>query len=222
MSDVFPKWANRLPRQIVVAALLVGSALTAGVTYYFTPKYTVVGYQPIQPVAFPHSVHAGQLGLDCRYCHNAVEQSWYANIPSASLCMNCHNQVLKDDPRLAAVRDSAATGRPVEWVQIHRTPDYVFFNHAVHVNRGVGCVECHGHIEGMDEVYHAKPLNMTYCLECHRHPATRLRPLDRITDMDWTPAQDPRDLVSKQLELGNQIMRDWGTESLQNCSTCHR
>ena len=111
MSDIFPKWTNRLPRNIIIGALLVGTAVTGGVTYYFTPKYTRVGYQPIQPVAFPHSVHVTQLGLDCRYCHNAVEKSWYSNIPATSVCMNCHNQVLKDDPRLAVVRDSAAIGQ---------------------------------------------------------------------------------------------------------------
>ncbi len=101
MSDIFPKWTNRLPRNIIIGALLAGTAVTGAVTYYFTPKYTRVGYQPIQPVAFPHSVHVDQLGLDCRYCHNGVEKSWYSNIPATSVCMNCHNQVLKDDPRLA-------------------------------------------------------------------------------------------------------------------------
>jgi len=104
MSDVFPKWTNRLPRQMILGALLAGAAATAGVTYYFTPKYTRVGYQPIQPVAFPHNVHVKQLGMDCRYCHNGVEESWYSNIPAASVCLNCHNQVLKDDPRLGGCR----------------------------------------------------------------------------------------------------------------------
>ena len=102
MSDFFPKWTNNLPRNIIIGALLAGTAVTAGVTYYFTPKYTRVGYEPIQPVAFPHSVHVAQLGIDCRYCHNGVEKSWYSNIPATSVCMNCHNQVLKDDDRLAA------------------------------------------------------------------------------------------------------------------------
>jgi hypothetical protein len=222
MSDVFPKWTNRLPRQIIIGALLVGTAVTGGVTYYFTPKYTRVGYQPIQPVAFPHSVHVKQLGLDCRYCHNAVEKSWYSNIPATSVCMNCHTQVLKDDPRLAVVRESAATGHPIEWVQIHKMPDYVYFNHSVHVNRGVSCVECHGQINDMDEVYHAKPLSMTYCLDCHRDPAMRLRPLDKITDLDWKATDDARDLPAKQLALGHQIIHDWNVQSLQNCSTCHR
>jgi hypothetical protein len=222
MSDVFPKWTNRLPRQIIIGALLAGSAVTAGVTYYFTPKYTHVGYQPIQPVPFQHSVHAGQLGIDCRYCHNAVEKAWYSNIPATSVCMNCHNQVLKDDPRLEVVRESAASGRPIPWVQIHKMPDFVYFNHSVHVNRGVSCVECHGQINHMDEVAQAKPLSMSYCLDCHRDPAMRVRPLDKITDLDWKPTDNPRELSSVQLEKGTKIVQAWNIQSLQTCSSCHR
>jgi hypothetical protein len=222
MSDIFPKWTNRLPRNIIIGALLIGTAVTGGVTYYFTPKYTRVGYQPIQPVAFPHSVHVTQLGLDCRYCHNGVEKSWYSNIPATSVCMNCHNQVLKDDPRLAVVRDSAATGKPIEWVQIHKMPDYVFFNHSVHVNRGISCVECHGHINHMDEVFHAKPLSMTFCLNCHRDPAMHVRPLDKITDLDWQVTKNDADWADQQRSHGEKIVHDWHVQSLQNCSTCHR
>jgi len=217
MSDVFPKWTNRLPRNLVIAAVLLGTGVTSAVTYYFTPKYTRVGYEPIQPVAFPHSVHVAQLGLDCRYCHNTVEKSWYSNIPATSTCMNCHAQVLKDDARLALVRESAATGEPIPWVQIHKMPDYVFFNHSVHVNRGISCVECHGPVNQMDEVYHAKPLSMSFCLDCHRDPARRLRPLDKVTDLAWK-ASSP----DEQLAMGAQYMRDWHVQSLENCSTCHR
>ena len=183
MSDIFPKWTNKLPSRILLGLVLLATAGTIGVTYYFTPKYTRVGYSPIQPVPFPHSVHVEQLGMDCRYCHSAVEKSWYSNVPAAQTCMNCHNQVLKDDPRLAPIRESAATGKPVEWVQIHKLPDYVYFNHSVHVNRGISCVHCHGDIHKMDEVYHAKPLSMTFCLECHRNPAPNLRPPDKVTDL---------------------------------------
>jgi hypothetical protein len=217
MSDFFPKWTNQLPRNIIIGALLVGTAVTAGVTYYFTPKYTRVGYEPIQPVAFPHSVHVAQLGLDCRYCHNGVEKSWYSNIPATSVCLNCHNQVLKDDDRLAMVRDSAATGKPIPWVQIHKLPDYAYFNHSVHVNRGVSCVECHGQINHMDEVYHAKPLSMSFCLDCHRDPVMHIRPLDKITDLDWKAADE-----DTQRANGQKFVHDWKIQSLQNCSTCHR
>jgi hypothetical protein len=217
MSDFFPKWTNNLPRNIIIGALLAGTAVTAGVTYYFTPKYTRVGYQPIQPVAFPHSVHVTQLGLDCRYCHNGVEKSWYSNIPATSVCMNCHNQVLKDDDRLALVRESFASGKSIPWVQIHKLPDYVYFNHSVHVNRGVSCVECHGQINHMDEVYHAKPLSMSFCLDCHRDPAQHVRPLNKITDLDWKVAD-----ADMQLANGRKFVHDWKIQSLQNCSSCHR
>jgi hypothetical protein len=217
MSDIFPKWTNRLPQMIIIGVLLTGTAVTAGVWYYFTNKYTNVGYRPVQPVAFSHAIHADQLGLDCRYCHNAVERAWYSNIPASSVCMNCHNQVLKDDPKLALVRESYQSGQPIPWVQIHKLPDYVFFNHSVHVNRGVSCVECHGQINKMDEVYHAKPLSMSFCLDCHRNPALHLRPPDKITDLDWKPESQ-----EKQLADGTRFMHDWKVESLQNCSTCHR
>jgi len=222
MSDIFPKWTNRLPLYVAVGGLLVGTAVTAGVWYYFTPKYTRVGYQPIQPVAFSHAIHADQLGLDCRYCHSAVEKSWFSNVPSSATCMNCHNQILKDDPRLALVRDSFATGKPIPWVQVHKVPDYVYFNHSVHVNRGVSCVECHGQVNKMDEVVHAKPLSMSFCLECHRDPASRLRPPDKVTDLNWKWSDDPKTAAQLQQEKGKQFVHDWKVQSMQNCSTCHR
>lgn len=202
---------------IIIGLALAGTAVTAGVWYYFTPKYTRVGYQPIQPVAFSHATHADQLGIDCRYCHSAVENSWFSNIPSSSTCMNCHNQVLKDDPRLALVRESAASGKPIEWVQVHKVPDFVYFNHSVHVNRGISCFECHGQINKMEEVYHAQPLSMSFCLQCHRHPETKLRPPDKITDLNWQPESE-----TKQLEFGKMAMENWKVESLQTCSACHR
>ena len=222
MSDIFPKWTNRLPLYVIIGALMVGSAVTAGVWYYFTPKYTRVGYQPVQPVPFPHSVHADQLGIDCRYCHSDVDKAWHSNIPSASTCMNCHKAVLADDARLAPIRSSATNDTVVPWVQVHRTPDYVYFNHAVHVNRGVSCVECHGPVHKMDEVYHAKPLSMGFCLECHRDPGSKLRPLDKITDLDWKWSDDPEEAARLQRKHGRKMVEDWNVSSLQNCSACHR
>ena len=217
MSAIFPKWTNRLPILIIIGVTLLGGAVTAGVWYYFTPKYTRVGYQPIQPVAFSHAIHAGQLGVDCRYCHTGVDKSWFSNIPAASTCMNCHNQVLKDDPRLALVRESAASGKPIQWIQIHKMPDFVYFNHSVHVTRGISCVECHGRIDQMDEVYHAKPFSMAFCLECHRHPETKLRPVDKVTDLKWQPNSE-----TDQLAFGNKVKTEWKVESLQSCGACHR
>lgn len=207
---------------IIIGGMLMAGAVTAGVWYYFTPKYFRVGYQPIQPVAFSHATHVGQLGMDCRYCHSMVEESWFSNIPSASTCMNCHNQVLKDDPRLALVRESAATGKPIPWVQIHRVPDFVYFNHAVHVNRGISCVECHGRIDQMEEVYHAKPLSMSFCLDCHNNPAAKVRPADKITDLGWTFSDDPNEAARRQESFGKQFVHDFRVESLNNCSACHR
>ena len=217
MSAIFPKWTNQLPVMIITGALLVATAVTAGVWYYFTPKYARVGYQPIQPVPFSHATHAGQLGMDCRYCHTGVEKSWFSNIPASSTCMNCHSQVLKDDPRLELVRESAASGQPIPWVQVHKVPDFVYFNHSVHVNRGISCVECHGRIDQMDEVYHAQPLSMAFCLNCHRHPELKLRDPDKITDLAWQPSSP-----GAQLESGKRKMQEWKVESLQTCSACHR
>lgn len=222
MSAIFPKWTNRLPLMIIIGGGLVATMAVGGIWYYATPKYTRVGYSPVQPVAFSHNTHAGQLGMDCRYCHSTVEKSWFSNIPSSSTCMNCHNQVLKDDPRLALVRESAATGKPIPWVQIHKTPDYVYFNHSVHVNRGVSCVECHGRIDQMDEVMHSKPFSMLFCLDCHRDPAAKLRPLDKITDLGFQWSPDPLEAAKQQRAHGDQMLKDWKVESLQNCSACHR
>ena len=222
MSDIFPKWTNRLPSRIVAGGLILATAATGGLWYYFTPKYSDVGYQPIQPVAFSHAIHVQQLGVDCRYCHNAVEKSWYSNVPSASTCMNCHSQILVNDARLALVRESYGTGKPIPWVQIHKMPDFVYFNHSVHVNRGVSCVECHGQINEMDEVHQTKPLSMTYCLECHRDPAARLRPPDKITDLNWKWSDDPKLAAQLQRTHGQEMVANWKVESLQNCSACHR
>src|SRR5216117_1654178 len=217
MSDIFPKWTNRLPLYIIIGALLIGTGVTAGVWYYFTPKYTRVGYEPIQPVGFPHSVHVDQLGLDCRYCHSAVERSWYSNVPSANTCMNCHNQVLKDDPRLALVRESATSGKPIPWVQVHRVPDFVYFNHSIHVNRGISCVECHGKINEMDVVTHMQPLSMEFCITCHRNPEARLRDPKDVFNLDSKRLADMGEAGAKKAE---KFVHDWKVKPPQSCSGC--
>ena len=216
MSDVFPRWTNRLPGQIIFGLLLIGGAVTAGLTYYFTPKYTRVGYQPTQPVPFSHSIHVNQLGMDCRYCHDGVEESWYSNVPAADTCMNCHSAVRASDPRLEPVRASYKDeAKPVEWVQIHKLPDYAFFNHSVHVNRGVSCVECHGRVDQMDEVRHEKHFSMTFCLDCHRDPEKRLRPLDKITNLAYDRSLDPEN-------KDRNFVKEWHIKTSENCSACHR
>jgi len=211
-----------LPLMLVAGFLLLGCGVTAGFWYYFTPKYTRVGYQPIQPVAFSHATHVEQLGTDCRYCHTAVEKSWFAGLPSGASCLNCHNQALKDDPRLALVRQSVPRGQPIPWIQVHKVPDYVYFNHSVHVKRGVGCSECHGQIHQMDEVQHAQSFSMTFCLDCHRNPVARLRPPDAVTDPNWKWSDDPKAAAQWQQVNGGRFMKDWNVESLADCSACHR
>ena len=216
MSDIFPRWTNRFPGQIIFGLLLIGGVVTAGLNYYFTPKYTRVGYQPTQPVPFSHSIHVKQLGLDCRYCHDGVEKSWYSNVPAADTCMNCHSAVRADDPKLEPVRASYKdANKPVEWVQIHKLPDYVYFNHSVHVNRGVSCVECHGRVDEMDEVSHEKHFSMTFCLDCHRDPNKRLRPLDKITDLAYERSKDPTN-------KDRNFVKEWHVKTSENCSACHR
>lgn len=222
MRALFPKWTNWLPLALLIGAGAGGLGVALGVTVYFTPKYTRVGYQPVQPVPFSHKIHAGQLGVDCRYCHNTVEKSWFSTLPGASTCMNCHNQVLKDDQRLAIVRESAATGKPIAWVQVHKVPDYVYFNHSVHVTRGISCVECHGRIDKMDEVFHAKPLSMSFCLDCHRDPAAHIRPVDKVTKLDWTWSTNSVEAAQLQALNGKKFVHDWKVETLQSCSACHR
>jgi formate-dependent nitrite reductase cytochrome c552 subunit len=192
--------------------------VTAGLNYYFTPKYTRVGYQPTQPVPFSHSIHVKQLGLDCRYCHDGVEKSWYSNVPAADTCMNCHSAVRVDDPKLEPVRASYKdANKPVEWVQIHKLPDYVYFSHSVHVNRGVSCVECHGRVDEMEEVRHEKHFSMTFCLDCHRDPNKRLRPLDKITDLAYERSEDPDNKVRDF-----DFVKEWHVKTSENCSACHR
>ena len=217
MSNLFPKSVNRLPLQIIVYLLVLSGIVTAGATYYMTPKYTRVGYAPVQPVPYSHALHAGQLGIDCRYCHSFVEKSGFANLPSAQTCMNCHSQIKTTSPLLAVVRASYATGQAVPWVQIHRTPDYVYFNHSIHIARGVSCLECHGQINHMETVEHAKPLSMGFCLDCHRDPASHLRPRDQVTNLDWHPAS-----AEAQLKMGEKFVHDWKVKPPESCSGCHR
>lgn len=216
MANLFPQWFNRLPLRMAIGLVFGGSAVLGGGWYYLTPKYSRVGYQPVQPVPYSHRTHVDQLGLDCRYCHTGVEKSWYANIPSPSVCMNCHSQVLANDARLAPIRDSYKSGEPIDWVQIHKTSDFVYFNHAVHVNRGVGCVSCHGQINEMVEVRHEKPLTMAFCLDCHRNPAPNLRPIDQVYSMNWTNA------AFAQVEAGQKMIHDLKIHASDNCYTCHR
>jgi len=219
---IFPKWTNSLPLVLGVIVALAGAGVAAGVTIYLTPKYTRAGYQPVQPVPFSHRLHAGELGLDCRFCHNGVEKSWFANLPGASTCMNCHNVVLKDDPRLQIVRDSAANNTPIPWVQVHKVPDYVYCNHSVHVDRGISCVKCHGRVDQMTEVREVKSMSMSFCLDCHRDPAAQIRPVEKVTNLGWTWSTNGVEAANLQTVEGKKLVEHLRVESLQSCSACHR
>jgi hypothetical protein len=217
MSKIFPKSANALPLQIVVFLFVVGGVAAAAVNYYITPKYTRVGYAPIQPVPFDHALHAGQLGMDCRYCHSGVEKSGVSSVPTAQTCMNCHSLVKAQSPLLEPVRRSFETGEPVPWVKIHALPDYVYFNHSVHVNRGVSCVECHGKVNEMQVVHQDQPQSMSWCLDCHRDPAPRLRLPGDVYNLDsQTLAAQGR------LDEAHRLVKDWQVKPPQSCSGCHR
>lgn len=212
---VFPRWTNKI-RQFAGAAL--GGApiyLTAFVWYGFSPKTTDVGYQPKQPVPYSHALHAGELGIDCRYCHTTVDQSSHAAIPPTETCMNCHRLVRKDSPKLLPIRESHATGTPVEWVKVHNLPDYVFFNHSAHVTRGVGCVSCHGRVDRMEVVHQDQTLSMAWCLDCHRAPEKNLRPPAEVTNMNWQAPGDP-------VAYGAQLREQGNINPPTHCSTCHR
>jgi hypothetical protein len=217
MSKIFPKSANALPLQIIIFLGVLGGVAAAGITYYATPAYLRVGYQPVQPVPFEHSLHAGQLGIDCRYCHAAVEKSATSSLPAAQTCMNCHSIIKTTSPLLEVVRQSYATGEPVPWVRIHQNPDYVYFNHSVHVNRGVSCVECHGKINEMTTVYQAKPHSMSWCLDCHRNPAERIRDPKDVFNLDSQTLAAQGKLAEAQ-----KFVHDWKVNPPQSCSGCHR
>jgi len=217
MANLFSRGTNWLPLKIIVIAGAIGTIVTAAITYYFTPKYTRVGYQPIQPVAFQHDIHAKQLGIDCRYCHSYVEVAAHSNLPTTQVCMSCHSQVQKGNPKFKPVYESWVTGKPIEWVQIHKTPDYVYFNHAVHVNRGVSCYSCHGQVNEMPVVFHDKSLSMAWCLECHRNPENFLRPRDQVFNLDWHPPTG-----TTQREQGLKLKQAWKVNPPEDCAGCHR
>lgn len=217
MSNLFPRSFNLLPLKVIIGLAMTISVVVAGVTYYFTPKYTRVGYQPVQPVAFDHNLHVEQVGMDCRYCHTFVDRSYHSNVPATNTCMNCHSMVLKDSPKLAPVRASYESGQPIPWVQIHKTPDYVYFNHAIHVNRGISCVHCHDRVDLMEEVYHAKPLSMAFCLDCHKNPEAYIRPNEDVYNLEWTAGS-----AEAQLQQGTDLVHQWNVNPPISCSGCHR
>jgi hypothetical protein len=216
MAALFPRWANTVARATLVGGMcaLVGVPV-ALMAWVRTPNATR-RYQPItQPIAFDHRIHVTGQRIDCRYCHFSVERAATAGIPPSSACVACHSETWMSSNELALVRASVATGRPIRWNRVNALPGFVYFNHAIHVNKGVGCESCHGRVDRMSAVYQAAPLTMSWCVDCHRDPASQLRPVSQITTMGWTPPVPQR-------QLGAALVRENHVRSLTTCTTCHR
>ncbi|CAN5550297.1 cytochrome c3 family protein [soil metagenome] len=228
MSRIFPPNSRVIAGQVVGLLGLVGALIVAGIWYYGTPKYFRVGYAPVQPIEFSHKIHVGQLGMDCTYCHSHVKESNVANLPQAQTCWNCHGadkgNIKSDSPQLAPLREAYKSGQPIEWQQVHKLPDFAYFNHAAHVNRGVSCLSCHGQIDEMPRVRHDQPLSMSWCLDCHRNAAPALRPNAQVTNLKWDPARDPTltklNMTAEQYQT--YIKAHANIAPPVTCTGCHR
>ena len=220
MTVLFPKWTNRLPAMLALGAAFAGVSVVLLVWYLFSPNNTDVGYQPYQPIPYSHKLHAGLKGMDCRYCHRNVEHEAYASVPDADTCMGCHAQIAKESIQLQPLRDAYGDGAgdnpPIEWIKVHMLPDYAYFNHAVHLNKGVGCKSCHGRIDQMEIVRQVEPLSMGWCLECHRDPVEHLRPEGvKPTDMTWEPTE-------QSIAAARALFESGEVNPPVHCSACHR
>ena len=213
-----PQWNLIARGSLVLLVLLVSGLGVAAYEYMWSSYATRVGYFVEQPVPFSHAHHVGDDGLDCRYCHRTADTSAFAGIPPTNTCMHCHWQIWNEAPALAPVRESWRTGRPLVWQRVHSLPEYVYFDHSVHVNNGIGCRTCHGAVDRMPLMAKANSLYMKWCLDCHRDPGPNLRPRDRIYDMEWAPPEDDRAALQRQLMKEYQI----DTARLTSCSACHR
>ncbi|MEJ2143882.1 MAG: cytochrome c3 family protein [Acidobacteriota bacterium] len=216
MAQIFHHSINTLVR-IGFLALVVLAAGGSAAYYamYNSPYFNRVNVVRQQPVMFSHKHHVNGLGIDCRYCHTAVEESSSAGIPPTHTCMTCHSQVWTDAPILEPVRESYRTGKPLQWIRVHDLPDFVYFNHSIHIKKGIGCTTCHGQVDQMPMTRQVNTLYMGWCLDCHRHPERYVRPRDQVFSVDWRPP-------SNQEELGRQLVKKYNIHSFTNCSTCHR
>ncbi len=216
MSALFSPRSNALFR-LVLVILIAGASGTAatGMVYWRTPYGTGQQQEVAQPVQFDHRHHVKDDLLDCRYCHATVDKAASAGIPSTELCLNCHSQVWNKSPKLDLVRASWFQGKPIQWTRVHKLPDFVYFNHSIHVNKGVGCVTCHGRVDEMPAIQQVQPLTMGWCLECHRNPYPNLRPLSEVTNLAWQPDGDPT-VVGQALAKQNDV------HPRTSCYTCHR
>jgi hypothetical protein len=200
---------------LLALALAVAGLIGSLVLYTGTPWATGQQDQIVQPVPFDHRHHVADDGIECRYCHSTVERGARAGVPATEVCMGCHGQIWRASPLLNLVRASYYDGQPVPWRQVNHVPEFVYFNHAIHVNKGVGCVTCHGRVDRMAATYQVAPLTMAWCLDCHRHPERFLRPVEHVTDMDWTPDRP-------QLDLGRELRTRYAVTEREDCTTCHR
>jgi len=216
MTALFSPRSNALFR-LVLVLLLAGAAgsVAAAMVYWRTPYGTGQQQQVAQPIQFDHRHHIKDDQIDCRYCHTTVDSAPSAGIPTTELCLNCHSQVWNKSPLLDLVRASWFGKRPVPWVRVHRLPDFVYFNHSIHVNKGVGCVECHGRVDRMPVIEQDQPLTMGWCLDCHRDPYPRLRPPSEVTNMSWKPNGDPA-------EVGRALAKQNDVRPRTDCYACHR
>lgn len=198
--------------------VLVAVIVAVLVLWVHSPTNNKVGVAVPQPVPFPHSFHVSVLGLNCRYCHDAVDKSGFADLPPTETCMSCHSQVALTSPVLQPVRDSWKTGVPIQWNRVNRVPDYVYFNHAIHIAKGVGCETCHGRMDTEGTAVKANTFYMAWCLKCHANPANFIRPVAQVYTMGYTPA-------GNQQKIGAQLVKDYHIMppfQLMNCSICHR
>ncbi len=218
MSQVFHPSANTVAKASLFGALaLLAGALLFSYSYVRSAWATDVDVPVQQPVQFSHEHHVAGLGVDCRYCHTTVETSASANIPPTYTCMSCHSQIWNTSPALQPVRDSLANNTSIEWNRVYNLPDYVYFNHSIHVAKGVGCETCHGRVDQMPLMRKVVSLQMKWCLDCHRAPEQYIRPREHVFDMGYTPAED-------QATLGRRLLREYNIQSvalLTSCSTCH-
>ena len=218
MAQLFKRRANGIAKLVVIGIPFVAIGTWAALYAYARSDFWTHVDEPIeQPVPFSHEHHVGGLGIDCRYCHTSVENSGFAGLPPTETCMTCHSQVWKDAPVLQPVRDSLQTNQPLRWTRVHDLPDYVYFDHSIHVNKGIGCESCHGRVDRMPLTWKVEPLYMRWCLDCHRDPAQFIRPKEQVFKMGYTEPAGQTSL-GKQLLTANHVH----TSGLTDCYTCHR
>jgi len=216
MSQIFHRSANTISRVSIFGAVFIAAGLIGLLTQVNrSPWVTQAQVAREQPIQFSHERHVAGNGIDCRYCHTSVESSRFAGIPPTKTCMNCHSEIFANSPFLEPVRASFATGKPLEWNRVHDLPDFVYFDHSIHVSKGVGCTTCHGQVDRMPLMWQEKSLQMEWCLDCHRNPEQYVRPKDAVFRVDYQPP-------SNQAELGAKLVADYEIQKLTSCSTCHR